>query len=81
MEPVGDGHLGTPPSSAAAPDDDDDAAAPSELLGPLLEEWPDLLGLVFAHLDSTDCALLAQVAGSGRHCSPRHRNATSIYSI
>jgi len=55
-------------------DDDDDAAddddgddghddnAPSELLGPLLEEWPDLLGLVLTWLDPTDCALLARVA-------------------
>ena len=55
------GHLGVPPSTA--PDDDDDNAAPSELLEPLLEKWPDLLGLVLAHLDSTDCALLAQVVG------------------
>ena len=41
----------------AATDDDN---APSELLEPLLEEWPDLLGLVLAWLDPTDCALLAQ---------------------
>ena len=38
----------------------DDADAPSELLGPLLE-WPDLLGLVLARLDPTDCALLSRV--------------------
>jgi len=43
-----------PPSNAS----DDDA--PSVLLGPLLE-WPDLLGLVLARLDPTDCALLGQV--------------------
>jgi hypothetical protein len=42
----------------AAPDDDD---APSELLAPLLEEWPDLLGLVLAQLDPTDYALLSRV--------------------
>ena len=42
----------------AAPDEDD---APSELLGPLLE-WPDLLGLVLAQLDPTDCALLSRVS-------------------
>ena len=34
--------------------------APSELLGPLLE-WPDLLGLVLAQLDPTNCALLSRV--------------------
>ena len=38
-----------------------DADAASELLQPMLEEWPDLLGLVFAHLDPTDCALLSLV--------------------
>ena len=41
----------------AAPDDAD---APSELLG-LLLEWPDLLGLVLARLDPTDCALLSRM--------------------
>ena len=41
----------------AAPPDD---SAPSELLGPLLE-WPDLLGLVLARLDPTDCALLSRM--------------------
>jgi hypothetical protein len=46
-------------ASPAAVDDDDDAA--SELLGPLLEEWPDLASLVLAQLDDTDCALLARV--------------------
>jgi len=44
----------------AAPDVDDDDA-PSELLEPLLEEWPDLLGLVLAQLDPTDHALLSRV--------------------
>jgi hypothetical protein len=34
-------------------DDVDDDNAPSELLVPLLEEWPDLLGLVLAQLDPT----------------------------
>ena len=38
-----------------------DADAPSELLGPMLDEWPDLLGLVLARLDSTDYALLSRV--------------------
>jgi hypothetical protein len=38
-----------------------DADVPSELLEPLLEEWPDLLGLVLARLNPTDCALLSQV--------------------
>jgi len=38
-----------------------DTAAPSELIVPLLEEWPDLMGLVLACLDPTDCAVLAQV--------------------
>jgi hypothetical protein len=42
----------------AAPNDDADA--PSELLG-LLLEWPDLLGLVLARLDPTDCALLSRM--------------------
>ena len=37
-----------------------DADAPSDLLEPLLEEWPDLLGLVLAQLDPTDCALLSR---------------------
>ena len=41
----------------ACPDDD----APSELLEPLLEEWPDLLGLVLAQLDPMDYALLSRV--------------------
>ena len=44
--------------AVAAPPDDD---APSELLMPLLEQWPDLLGLVLAQLDPTDCALLSRV--------------------
>jgi hypothetical protein len=44
---------------SAPPLDDDDA--PSELLSPLLEEWPDLIGLVLAGLNTTDCAVLAQV--------------------
>jgi hypothetical protein len=44
--------------AVAAPDDAD---APSELLKPLLEEWPDLLGLVLARLDPTDYALLSRV--------------------
>jgi len=35
---------------------------PSPLLVPLLEEWPDVLAAeVFARLDPTDCAVLAQV--------------------
>ena len=45
--------------------DDDDDDAPSELLGPLLEEWPDLMRLVLACLDPTDCALLARVGNLG----------------
>ena len=44
-----------------ANDKADDTAAPSELLVPLLEEWPDLMGLVLECLDPTDCAMLAQV--------------------
>ena len=48
---------GTGPVALAAPPDAD---APNELLGPLLE-WPDLLGLVLAQLDPTDCALLSRV--------------------
>jgi hypothetical protein len=40
---------------AASPNAD----APSELLGPMLEEWSDLLGLVLAQLDPTDKALLS----------------------
>jgi hypothetical protein len=59
------GHLGVPPSTP--PDDDNADAAPSELLEPLLVEWPDLLGLVLAQLDSTDCELLAHVVGSSRY--------------
>jgi len=38
-----------------------DADAASELLVPMLEEWPDLLGLVLAQLDPTDYALLSRV--------------------
>ena len=39
-----------------------DADAPSELLEPLLEEWPDLLGLVLAQLDPTDYGMLWRIS-------------------
>ena len=74
-----------PSGGPPAREDDDDAGpsqdaddAPSKLLGPL-EEWPDLLGLVLARLDPTDCALLAQTVGPGRYCSPR-RSVVHVYS-
>jgi len=43
----------------------DDDGAPSELLAPLLEEWPYLMELVLAQLDPTDCALLARWRSRG----------------
>jgi hypothetical protein len=50
---------GGPGEEAVGPVAQDDDA-PSELLSPLLEEWPDLLRLVLAHLDPTDCTMLAR---------------------
>jgi len=41
--------------------EDADDAPPSELLAPLLEEWPDLMELV-----------LAQLVGPGRYCHACH---------
>jgi len=49
---------GAGPVAPAVPPNAD---GPSELLRPLLEEWPDLLGLVLARLNPMDCALLSQV--------------------
>jgi hypothetical protein len=50
---------GTPQPHLAANDDN----APSELLGPLLEQWRDVLVRhVLERLDPKDCAMLAQVA-------------------
>jgi hypothetical protein len=51
-----------PASSAPISPAENNEYAPSELLAPLLEEWPDLLDLVLAYLDPTDCTLLARVA-------------------
>ena len=53
---------GHPPEGPPEENDDDDDAAPSELLGPLLEEWRDVLVKhVLSRLDPNDIALLARV--------------------
>jgi hypothetical protein len=53
---------GHPPAPDDNDDDEDPDDAPSALLGPLLNQ-PDLLGLVLAGLDPTDCAQLARAVG------------------
>ena len=55
--------VGEHPSAGPSEESDHaDADAPSELLGPLLEEWREVLVKhVLAGLNATDCALLARV--------------------
>jgi hypothetical protein len=59
---VAGGRSGAVASGAHPPEDSEDDA-PSELLGPLLEEWRDVLVKhVLSRLDPTDFTLLARVA-------------------
>jgi hypothetical protein len=53
---------GHPLEGPSEKNEDDADAAPSELLGPLLEEWREVLVKhVLERLEPTDCAVLAQV--------------------